>query len=27
VVWKWIWSSKKKAQEKAAENWFNNIKK
>ena len=27
VIWKWIWSSKKKAQEKAAENWFNNIKK
>lgn len=27
LVWTWIWSSKKKAQEKAAENWFNNIKK
>lgn len=26
-IWTWIWSSKKKAQEKAAENWFNNIKK
>jgi len=26
-VWTWIWSSKKKAQEKAAEDWFNNIKK
>lgn len=27
IAWIWIWSSKKKAQEKAAENWFNNIKK
>ncbi len=27
IVWKWIWSSKKKAQEKAAEDWFNNLKK
>ena len=27
LIWKWIWSSKKKAQEKAAEDWFNNIKK
>ena len=27
IVWEWIWSSKKKAQEKEAENWFKNIKK
>ncbi len=27
LIWQWIWSSKKKAQEKAAENWFKNIKK
>jgi len=27
LIWKWVWSSKKKAQEKAAENWFNSIKK
>lgn len=27
IVWEWIWSSKKKAQEKAAENGFKNIKK
>lgn len=27
MIWKWIWTSKKKAQEKAAEDWFNNIKK
>jgi len=27
LAWKGMWSSKKKAQEKAAENWFNNIKK
>ncbi len=27
LIWKWIWSSKKKAQEKAAEDWFNNINK
>jgi len=27
MIWKWTWTSKKKAQEKAAENWFNNIKK
>jgi ribonuclease-3 len=27
LIWKWIWSSKKKAQEKAAEDWFINIKK
>lgn len=27
LVWQWIWSSKKKAQEKAAENGFINIKK
>lgn len=27
LAWKWTWSSKKKAQEKAAEDWFNNIKK
>jgi ribonuclease-3 len=27
LIWNWIWTSKKKAQEKAAENWFNNIKK
>lgn len=27
MIWKWTWSSKKKAQEKAAEDWFNNIKK
>lgn len=26
LVGEWEWSSKKKAQEKAAENWFNNIK-
>lgn len=26
-VWKWVWTSKKKAQEKAAEDWFKNIKK
>ena len=26
-VWVWTWTSKKKAQEKAAENWFKNIKK
>ncbi len=25
LIWKWTWSSKKKAQEKAAEDWFNNI--
>ena len=27
LVGKWVWSSKKKAQEKAAEDWFRNIKK
>ena len=27
MIWKWVWTSKKKAQEKAAEDWFNNIKK
>lgn len=27
IIWKWVWTSKKKAQEKAAEDWFNNIKK
>jgi len=27
IIWKWIWTSKKKAQEKAAENWFKNLKK
>lgn len=27
LIWKWTWSSKKKAQEKAAQDWFNNIKK
>ena len=27
LVWKWIWSSKKKAQEKAANDWFNNLNK
>lgn len=26
MIWKGQWSSKKKAQEKAAEDWFNNIK-
>ena len=26
IIWKWEWSSKKKAQEKAAENWYSNIK-
>lgn len=26
MIWKWVWSSKKKAQEKAAQDWFNNIK-
>ena len=26
IIWKGEWSSKKKAQEKAAENWYNNIK-
>ena len=27
MIWKWVWSSKKKAQEKAAEDWFKTIKK
>lgn len=27
MIWKWIWTSKKKAQEKAAENWLYNLKK
>ena len=27
LIWKWIWTSKKKAQEKAAESWFNSINK
>jgi len=27
LIWKWFWSSKKKAQEKAAEDGYNNIKK
>jgi len=27
IIWKWSWTSKKKAQEKAAEDWLNNIKK
>lgn len=26
LVWQWLWSSKKKAQEKAAEDGFNNLK-
>lgn len=27
LIWVWVWTSKKKAQEKAAEAWFKNIKK
>jgi len=27
LIWKWVWTSKKKAQEQAAEEWLNNIKK
>lgn len=27
LIWQWSWTSKKKAQEKAAENWYKNINK